>query len=349
MATSGDINGAIEDVESPAADATTPPVELAEVAIHLGALGYVPTNLAPVGAGHWSVCFGFVAAGRPLVIRYGHHREDFDLDRAANRFDRPGLPIPEVLDIGRAFSDRDLGGDRSGCWYAISERVDGSPLEKINAERWDRLVPSIVTSLEAMRTATLPHGVGWGSWTSIDDDGTPIGSHRTWRDYLLAIVDEPNDGRIAGWKDNLAGNKARSADFSWGLDLLDDLVDDSLSAAVVKGVTHQDMLNRNVNVIDDQISGLFDWGCAAYADHLYEFSLFEFWNPWHPELDIGRLRAELEAAWARSGYTPERVEERLRVCHLHNGLVHLMYGAYLQNWDTLIRTASRMRTLGGLG
>ncbi len=329
------------------ADAAHPSITTEDAAEHLLTLGFEPIEFAPVGAGHWSICFGFVASGRPLVIRYGHHRTDFDLDRAANRFDRPGLPIPKVLDIGRAFADRDLGGDQAGCWYAISERVDGSPLEQVNAERWNRLVPSVVTSLEAMRTTPLPEGVGWGSWTSIDDRGTPIGSHRSWREYLLSIVDEPNDGRIAGWKDNLAGNQARSADFSWGLDLLDELVDESLSAAVVRGVTHQDMLNRNVNVLDDQISGLFDWGSAAYADHLYEFSLFEFWSPWHPELDIGRLRAELEVAWARSGYRPERVEERLRVCHLHNGLVHLMYGAYLQNWDTLTRTASRMRTLGG--
>lgn len=316
---------------------------------HLSSSGYEPIGLSPAGAGHWSVCFGFVATGRPLVVRYGHHREDFDLDRGATRFNNDALPVPEVLEIGRTFLDTELGGDGPGCWYAISERVPGEPLELVTTDRWPALVPSVVATMEAMRIAPLPTGAGWGSWTTIDSSGAPIGSHHSWRDALLSIVDEPNDGRIAGWKDNLRALPHRSADFDWGLTLLDELLDDGLADAAVRGITHQDMLNRNVHVIDGGITGLFDWGCAAYADHLYEFSLFEFWNPWHPAMDTGLLRSQLEAAWDRNGYAPKRVEQRLRVCHLHNGLVHLMYGAYTQNHENLALVAARMRELGGDG
>jgi hygromycin-B 4-O-kinase len=280
-------------------------------------------------------------------VRYGHQRDDFDLDRAAFRFNQQGLPVPEVLDIGRAFAGQDLDGDKSGCWYAVSERVFGEPLEQVSATQWSALVPAVATSMEKMRLALPPAAIGWGGWASVSTDGAPIGRHPSWREHLLAVIDEPNDGRIAGWRDNLRANRERQADFDWGFELLDELTGGSLVDSVVRGISHQDMLNRNVHVSGSRITGLFDWGCAAYADHLYELSLFEFWNPWHPEVDVVALRAELEANWQRSGFTAERVAERLRVCHLHNGLVHLMYGAYLENWDTLWQTAERMRDLVG--
>ncbi|MEM9652089.1 MAG: phosphotransferase [Actinomycetota bacterium] len=326
-----------------------PPVDPGLAAKHLETNGYRPTEVIEVGVGNWSICFGFGDDDRPLVIRYGHHRTDFDIDRAAHGFAGPALPIPEVLQIGRAFPDRYLGGDEPGCWFAISERVNGKPLELVDSEQWRRLVPSVVEALEAMRTAPLPDRAGWGGWRLPDGDGTsspPVGAHRNWRDHLLSVADQPNDGRIAGWKDRLASKAGRLADFGWGLEQLEGLVDDALLSAVEPGVSHQDMLYRNVHVVDDRITGLFDWGNAIYADHLYELALFEFWNPYYPALDVDLLRTELEAAWDRVGHTPEKVEERLRVCHLHNGLVHIVYGAFVQNWDALDWTAARMRTLG---
>lgn len=326
-----------------------PNITSGQVVDHLAKLGYMVSHVSEIGAGHWSVCFGFVTENRSMVIRFGHQRNDFDLDRAASQFSSSKLVVPKVVTIGRAFQNLDLGDNQPGCWFAISARVFGEPLETVNADQWAALVPAVAASMEAMRLGVPGGEIGWGGWDSIGKDGIPIGGHSSWRNHLLSIVDEPNDGRLAGWRDNLRANPDRSNDFDWGFELLDRLTDNTLVDSVVRGIAHQDMLNRNVHVLGDRISGLFDWGCAAYADHLYEFSLFEFWNPWHPRLDVEALRAGLELSWERSRFVPERVEERLRVCHLHNGLVHLVYGAYLQNWDTLATTAARMRTLVGDG
>src|SRR4051794_18931487 len=62
--------------------------------------------------GFWSAAYGYSVADRDLVVRFGQLREGFEMDRAAMAFVRPGLPIPDVLDVGDAF----------GGAFAISTR-----------------------------------------------------------------------------------------------------------------------------------------------------------------------------------------------------------------------------------
>jgi hygromycin-B 4-O-kinase len=102
-----------------------------------------------------------------------------------------------------------------------------------------------------------------------------------------------------------------------------------------------------VLVDEDKISGVFDWGCSLYGDHLYELAWFEFWAPWHPNLNISTLRSELEQRWQEVGYTPADKEARLMACYLHIGLDHLAYNAYTGDEVNLLGTAARMRALVG--
>jgi hygromycin-B 4-O-kinase len=90
---------------------------------------------------------------------------------------------------------------------------------------------------------------------------------------------------------------------------------------------------------------VFDWGCSVYGDHLYDLARFEFWSPWHPQLDMEALRTAIEQRWAERGYRPENKESRLKACYLHIGLEHLAYHAQLGNWTTLLGIAKRMRAL----
>ena len=98
-------------------------------------------------------------------------------------------------------------------------------------------------------------------------------------------------------------------------------------------------------VANARISGIFDWGCSLYGDHLYELAWFEFWGPWTPQLDVQYLRLKLEERWRDVGYSPADKEARLMACYLHIGLDHLAYNAYLGDWATLLATAERMKTL----
>ena len=285
-----------------------------------------PSDVVLLGEGAWSRCFGFCRDDEELVIRFGKYVDDFQKDQLAYAYAGPELPIPEVIDIGPAFDG----------YYAISTRVRGIPLERVNSKNWRAVVPSIVSALEAMRLADISSTVGMGGWGV---EGAAV--HTAWSDHLLAVGDDKPTQRTHGWRERLAKSPQGDAVFRRGFDLLRDVADDSVPRCLV----HCDLINRNVLVNEDRISGVFDWGCSIYGDHLYELAWFEFWAPWYPELNMPYLRAELERRWREGGYAPVDKESRLMACYLHIGLDHLAYNAYLGDWTTLAASAERMQTL----
>lgn len=289
-------------------------------------LGTPPSAVAQIGAGAWSQCFGFSSAGRDLVIRFGKYVVDFQKDQRAHRYASPDLPIPEVLDIGSAFDG----------YYAVSTRAYGVPLESVSAAQWQTLVPAVVAALEAMRKADLSTAHGFGSW-GVDGHA----KYDSWSRRLLAVQEDRADQRGHGWRARLATSPEGEATFQWGLDLLEQVADDD----VPRSLLHGDLTNRNVLVQGEQITGVFDWGCSIYGDHLYELALFEFWTPWQPTLDLEALRSALAQRWAAQGYRPENHDTRLLACHLHIGLEHLAYNASLEDWPMVVAVARRMRTL----
>lgn len=289
-------------------------------------LGTTPTEVSLIGEGAWSQCFGFRRSDEALVVRFGHYVDDFEKDRRACMYASPALPIPQVLDIGPAFDG----------YYAISTRAYGVPLECLDPSQWLAIVPAVVSALEAMRTADLSSCSGFGGWGR---DGNA--AHPSWSDRLLAVNEDTPDQRGHGWKARLTASPQGAEAFAWGYDLLKQVVDD----AVPRCLLHCDLINRNVLVRENQITGVFDWGCSVYGDHLYELAWFEFWAPWCPGLNIQYLRTELERRWAEMGYTPENKASRLMACYLHIGLEHLAYNASIGNQTNLLATAERMRTL----
>ena len=285
-----------------------------------------PVKVELIGEGAWSRCFGFQRGEQELVIRFGNHKDDFEKDQMAHAFGAPGLPIPEVLEIGSAFDG----------YYAISTRARGIPLEEVRADQWPALVPALVCALEAMRVADVSTIRGYGGWGREAE-----ASHTCWSEHLLAIGDDAPDARTHGWRKRLASSAEGETTFTWGFDLLKRIVGDSAPRSLL----HCDLINRNVLVDADRISAVFDWGCSRCGDHLYDLAWFEFWAPWHLNLNVGLLRAALEQRWREVGHTPENLEPRLMACHLHIGLDHLAYNAYRGDWETLSATAQRMRTL----
>jgi hygromycin-B 4-O-kinase len=292
----------------------------------IGHFGSEVSNVEVVGAGAWSKCYGFRKTNQELVIRFGQHLEDFQKDQRAFVYHHPDLPIPEVLEVGQAFDG----------YYAISTRVYGSPLEYLSTKDWLTVVPSLVSTLEALRLADVSSTSGFGSWNS---EGSGICG--SWAEHLLAVKNDTPEKRTHGWREKLATSSQGEKAFVWGVELLGQIVTDSVRRSLV----HCDLMNRNVLVDKGKISGVFDWGCALYGDHLYDLAWFEFWSPWHPELDIGYLRRGLEQRWKQVGYTPKEMDSRLLACYLHIGLDHLAYNAYLEDWDTLMATAERMQDL----
>jgi aminoglycoside phosphotransferase (APT) family kinase protein len=87
------------------------------------------------------------------------------------------------------------------------------------------------------------------------------------------------------------------------------------------------------------VTGVFDWGCSAYGDHLLELAWFDFWSPWHPALDLAPLMATTSIALG------ERVEQRYLACLLYIGLGHLAYNAHLEDWSALVGVEQRLDEL----
>jgi len=285
-----------------------------------------PATVDFAGEGAWSQCFGFKRGTQDLVIRFGHHVDDFQKDRIASSWIAPGLPIPEVIEIGQ-------GSDR---FYAISTRVRGVPLESLSTPEWQALVPAVASALEALRLTDLSATQGYGSWGA---DGNA--RFESWYEYLLSVGDDAPDKRTHGWRERLARHVRGQVAFAWGFDLLARVA----SEPVPRCLIHGDLLNRNVLVGDKTISGVFDWGCSAYGDFLYDLAWFEFWAPWHPNLDIDGLKAELENRWRADDSTPANKDTRLLACHLHIGLDHLAYNAFTGNETALSETTERMEML----
>ncbi|MCX6049097.1 MAG: phosphotransferase [Chloroflexi bacterium] len=289
-------------------------------------LTHEPADVALIGEGAWSRCFGFRQGAEALVIRFGNHVDDFQKDQSAYAFAAPGLPIPQVLEIGEAF----------GGYYAISTRAYGVPLESLGASEWLAIVPAVVSALEAMRTTDLSATTGVGGW-GVEGKA----SHSSWSSHLLAVGEENPNLRTYGWRERLRAAPEADATFRWGLDLLHHVVNDAAPRALI----HGDLVNRNVLVHEANITGVFDWGCSRFGDHLYDLAWFEFWAPWFPQLDMQALRLEIEKRWHEVGYLPQDKGARVMACYLHIGLDHLAYNAYLGDWPELSNTAARMRTL----
>lgn len=285
-----------------------------------------PATVVLLGEGAWSRCFGFRRGEAELVIRFGKHVDDFQKDQLAYAYATPALPIPEVLEIGQAFDG----------YYAISTRAYGVPLENLSETEWLSLVPALVSALEAMRTADLSATFGVGGW-GVEGRG----SHMSWASHLLTVAEDLPTQRTHGWRAQLRASPQDDATFTWGLDLLKKVATDSVPRSLI----HGDLINRNVLVHEGKISGIFDWGCSRYGDHLYDLAWFEFWAPWHPNLDIQFLRSELERRWREVGYVPQDKASRLMACYLHIGLDHLAYNAYRGDWAALSATAECMRTI----
>ena len=280
-----------------------------------------------VGAGAWSRCYGFRLGDEALVIRFGAYREDFAKDQLACRYTSPALPVPELLEIG-PYQDG---------FYAISRRAYGQPLESVSRAEWLALIPALVDALEALRTADLAGTVGFGGW-----DGQGRTHSDSWSADLLTVgIDRPEQ-RTHGWKRRLEeGSPPGAAAFRWGYDRLQQIASDD----VPRNLLHCDLINRNVLVAQNRLTAVFDWGCGRYGDHLYELAWFEFWAPWHPNLETLLLRTALEARWQSVGYAVPNMAERLATCYLHIGLDHLAYNAYLGDWQTLLATADQMKAL----
>ena len=264
-------------------------------------------DVAELGGGDWSRAFSFRLEGRDLVARFGRYGEDFARDQQAMALSGPDLPVPDVLETGRA-----LGGA-----YAVSERRYGVFLETLDAARWHRLLPALLRALDALRGAP-PLDAGE---RAVAGGRGPAGG---WRKQLMAELEDRPGQRVSGWRAALARSAELDTLFVAGQRTVGGLLD---ACPETRHVLHRDLLNRNVLVAGDgsRLTAVFDWGCYGLGDFLYEVAWFTFWAPWHPGLAAAGLRPAILRHYQAAGLDVPQFGERLRCYELHVGLTHLAY------------------------
>jgi aminoglycoside phosphotransferase (APT) family kinase protein len=290
-------------------------------------------DIGQLGGGDWSQAFSFRLGGRELVARFGQYGEDFAMDQQAMAFAGPDLPVPRVLETGRA-----LGGA-----YAISERHFGVFLEDLDESRWRRLLPALLRGLDALRQRPAP-GTG-GEPPAVGGPEVPA----SWRDWLLAgLADRPGE-RVSGWRAILARQAAYDELFVSAERAFIALL---AACPQVRHLVHGDLLNRNVLVAGDgsRLTAVFDWGCSVWGDFLYEIAWFTFWAPWHAGLAATGFRSVVRDHYNTAGLEVPGFDERLRCYELHIGLRHLAYCAFTGHRDEDLRAvAQRTREVLGQG
>ena len=276
------------------------------------------------GEGAWSRCFGYEQEGRELVVRFGRHRSDFEKDQRASGFRGPGLPVPELLELGRAF----------GAHFAVSTRGRGEPLETLSSEAWRAALPSVLGMLDAARNLDLSTTSGWGRWGAEGHGEEP-----SWREFLLAVEKDDPESRTHGWRERLAASPDGDAAFRSGHARLMEI---AVDLPVERHLVHADLINRNVLVAGDRVSAIFDWGCSLYGDFLYDLAWLEFWSPWHPGLTAVGVRAAARRHYDAIGLDVPDFERRMLVCAAHIGLDHLAYNAHTGNRAALTAVVERL-------
>lgn len=297
-------------------DFAPPPPSAEDIArICRDVLGCSPISTETLRSGAWSSAIGLETAAGPMVLRFSMTNDDFRSDQLASRFATDELPIPAVSGTGR-LEDR---------YWCLSQRMPGVHLDELDANQLTMVIPSLAAMLRAMRSVTDPHTSGYGGW-----DANGNGTFSTFADQLLGVeIDHGSGARGGGWSDRMRPHTHAQAVFGGGVSLLHDLVS---FIPPDRQLIHQDTINFNVTVVDDRMSGIFDWGCAMWGDALYDLAWFRFWNPWYSQWAELNLPDRLEELVVPHG---EHADDRMRCYLLHIGLMHIRYNAYIENWTSM--------------
>jgi len=161
-------------------------------------------------------------------------------------------------------------------------------------------------------------------------------------EFLLAVESDTPGQRTHGWRRRLRDFLAGERCFRAGLVKLAELTD---AAPPTRHLVHADLINRNVLVASDQITGIFDWGCSLYGDFLYDIAWLDFWAPWHEAFAAVDIRAQARRHYDATGLEVPDLEARLRCCMIHIGLDHLAYNAHLGDRVALEAVTERLLPL----
>jgi aminoglycoside phosphotransferase (APT) family kinase protein len=299
----------------------------AEVLAFLGGRPGAPEDLEALTGGAWSSAWAYRAGGEELVVRFGPEESWYEADRMAMAFSGPGLPVPEI---------REVGTTPSGRAYAISVRHRGRFLEDTPVELAGAIGPTLTRLLVALFRVPAPPdaSVVW------HQAGASAGS---WREFLLAgLVDDPGN-LVHGWSGALADDRELAALSAAVTERVRALVD---ACPERRDLVHGDLLHGNVLVSPDArgVEAVFSWKCSVRGDFLFDAAWCSFWAPFHPGIAAADLLPRLlQAPSVRAEPGARRDAAARHHCYeLHIGFTHLGWNVWIGDQANLAATARRL-------
>ena len=264
-------------------------------------------DLVTLQGGGWSSAYGFATGSDEWVLRVGHQRDDFEKECVAATWRQPGLPVPEVLEMG----------DELGCHAVVTRRHHGTKLADLETARVPAAIEGLFEVLAAIRRVELP-GEGYGIWLAPGADA-PAAS---WPEYLCSVADR-DEVRLVGWRRKLSAHPSASDAFRRGGAALARRSD---AIPATRGLVHADLLLNHLIGPDGSITAVFDWGNALAGDPLYDIAWIVYCIPWFPAID---RRQVLDLARLR--FPDDDIDGLLPLYELHIALGELQYAAFRED------------------
>jgi hygromycin-B 4-O-kinase len=274
-------------------------------------------ELTALSKGSWSEAYSFQINNQKYVLRWANSSEGFAKDAFAHKyFTNDLLPIPEILEIGQALNSH----------YAISKFVDGEFFETIDSKSLLGTTQSLQKMFATIRSTDLSHTKGYGNW---DKDGN--GKYKSWKEFLLGVK-KTQTIDFGGIYADLQNSPLGTDVFDKLYNKLETLVD---YCPDNRELIHSDLLNYNMFIKNNRISGVIDWQCALYGDALYDLAWFIFYAPWYKQFAETNLCNKLLEHYRSTVKNVEHLEQRLLSYQIHIGLDSMIYNSFVKDWDAL--------------
>ncbi len=269
----------------------------------------VVLDLSPLSGGFWSSAFAYRVGEDEFVLRLSDMPEGFAIDAAAIRFRAPDLPVPLVVDTGKAM----------GLHFAISQRHYGCFIEATSVEEASAVGSALEGLLAAMRAVPSKpdDAVVWYDRKASADV--------TWHAWLRAgLVDDP-DARVSRWRATLASNPRVDALFKACESRIEELLP---ACPERRDLIHGDLLHQNVLVADHaaHVTAIFSWKCSARGDFLFDVAWCTFWGAWHPSIAATDI-------WRRTLAVPDLGEGDLIDAPVRHHCYELQIAASHLGWN----------------
>ncbi|HRH32768.1 MAG TPA: aminoglycoside phosphotransferase family protein [bacterium] len=276
------------------------------------------SDLVTISGGEGSQAFSFEINGEALILRVNRHSDSgFKKDRYAfEHFKSQQIPIPEVVEVGEM---------EDGQYFSISKKVEGSLFKNLSDEEFDKALPSLFNTLEAIHTIDISDKEGYGKW---DNEG--IADKRNWKEVLLNV----NEYAVHMFDSSMLEKEVWDKAYTRLIDLLPFCSEE-------KYLVHGDYNFDNLFVKDEEVVGVIDWEGSMYGDFLYDIARLQFFAK-----DFDYEKAYLEFSNI-TGKKIENFEERVLCYKLYLGLGSLSFYAYSKQEDKYERSKEKLLKLIG--